>query len=449
MPVLGICYGMQYMAEALGGKVSHAEARHEFGPATITLTNPSKLFAGLHDIANTVSPSTVDVWMSHADRVTTLPSGFVVDAETANAPIAAMSDVARQLYGLQFHPEVTHTPKGRVILENFLHQICDCQPSWTVDNILSLLIEDVRQQVSDSEKVLLAVSGGVDSSVLAMLLHKALGDRLHCVFVDNGLLRLHEAKQVKENFTTLGIAISYLHESDIFLNRLKGITDPEKKRHIIGNTFIELFEQYAAERQNHEDFVWLAQGTIYPDVIESAQAGAGANVIKSHHNVGGLPAKMGLKLLEPLRMLFKDEVRKLGAQLGLSKLWLNRHPFPGPGLAVRILAEVKPEYLAILRQADAIYMDELHQSGWYDKLAQAFAVFIPQKTVGVTGDARRYAWVIALRAVETTDFMTARWAHLPHDLLAKISTRIMNELPEVSRVCYDISNKPPATIEWE
>ncbi|MBA4501464.1 glutamine-hydrolyzing GMP synthase [Marinobacterium marinum] len=447
LPVLGICYGMQTMAEQLGGKVASSDKR-EFGYARVRLADsPSRLLEGIEDhIANNGSLS-LDVWMSHGDKVSELPEGFHVIAGTDSAPIAAMCDPQRNLYGVQFHPEVTHTKQGLRILERFVREICGTEALWTAANIIQDLVEKVQQQVGDS-KVLLGLSGGVDSSVVAALLHKAIGDKLTCVFVDNGLLRKGEGDQVMDMFASnMGVNVIRANAEEKFLGRLKSEADPEAKRKIIGNTFIEVFDEEAEKLQ---DCGFLAQGTIYPDVIESAASKTGkAHVIKSHHNVGGLPEDMKFELVEPLRELFKDEVRKIGLELGLPYDMVYRHPFPGPGLGVRILGEVKKEYADILREADAIFIEELHNADWYHKTSQAFAVFLPVKSVGVVGDGRRYEYVIALRAVETIDFMTARWAHLPYELLEKVSGRIINEIAQVSRVTYDVSSKPPATIEWE
>ncbi|MEH6444054.1 MAG: glutamine-hydrolyzing GMP synthase [Oceanospirillaceae bacterium] len=447
LPILGICYGMQTMAAQLGGAVEASSLR-EFGYAKVRLSDSSsKLFDGLQDQLANNGSSLLDVWMSHGDKVVDLPKGFSVIASTESAPIAAMCDPSRQYYGVQFHPEVTHTKQGGAILERFVLDICGAKALWNSANIASDQIEKIRAQVGDS-KVLLGLSGGVDSSVVAALLHKAIGDQLTCVFVDNGLLRKNEGDQVMEMFAqNMGVKVIRADVSELFLGRLKGINEPEQKRKIIGNTFIEVFDDEATKIK---DVNFLAQGTIYPDVIESAAAKTGkAHVIKSHHNVGGLPDDMAFELVEPLRELFKDEVRKLGIELGLPETMVYRHPFPGPGLGVRILGEVTKEYADILREADAIYMEELHNAGWYQKTSQAFAVFLPVKSVGVVGDARRYEFVIALRAVETIDFMTARWAHLPYELLETVSSRIINEISRVSRVTYDVSSKPPATIEWE
>ncbi|SFX70391.1 glutamine-hydrolyzing GMP synthase [Marinospirillum alkaliphilum] len=446
VPVLGICYGMQTMAEQLGGKVQGSNVR-EFGYAQVQLEAESALFHDIRDHLTADGKGLLDVWMSHGDKVVELPSEFVITASTPSCAIAAMSCEARRFYGVQFHPEVTHTLQGKRMLEHFLREICACDALWTPAQIIEDLIQRVREQVGD-RKVLLGLSGGVDSSVVAALLHKAIGDQLTCVFVDNGLLRKSEGDQVMEMFArNMGVRVIRADAEALFLGRLKGVSDPEAKRKVIGNTFIDVFDE---EANKLKDVDFLAQGTIYPDVIESAAAKTGkAHVIKSHHNVGGLPETMRMELVEPLRELFKDEVRKIGLELGLPYDMVYRHPFPGPGLGVRILGEVKKEYADILRDADAIFIEELRAAGWYDKTSQAFAVFLPVKSVGVVGDGRRYEWVIALRAVETIDFMTARWAHLPYELLEKVSNRIINELAGVSRVTYDVSSKPPATIEWE
>lgn len=445
-PILGICYGMQLMANHFGGKV-HASPVHEFGYAAITVKSESSLLSDIKDHINDQGEAILDVWMSHGDKVTQMPEGFELVANTPSCPIAAMACVDRSFYGIQFHPEVTHTLQGMRIIENFAHTICGCEALWTPANIIEDAIESVREQVGD-DSVLLGLSGGVDSSVVAALLHKAIGDKLTCVFVDNGLLRLNEGDQVMDMFAkNMGVKVIRVDAEAQFLSKLEGESDPEKKRKLIGNTFIDVFD---AQAQSLDNIQWLAQGTIYPDVIESAASKTGkAHVIKSHHNVGGLPETMNLKLVEPLRELFKDEVRKIGVELGLPFDMVYRHPFPGPGLGVRILGEVKKEYADILRRADAIFIEELHRAGWYHKTSQAFAVFLPVKSVGVVGDARRYEWVVAIRAVETVDFMTARWAHLPYELLETVSNRIINEISGVSRVTYDISSKPPATIEWE
>jgi GMP synthase (glutamine-hydrolysing) len=445
IPVLGICYGMQAMAEQLGGKVA-ASLVHEFGYAEIKLEAQNSLFAGLSDRKDQAD-TYLDVWMSHGDKVVELPDGFSLIASTPSCPIAGIALEEKHFYGIQFHPEVTHTLQGKPLYENFVHKICACKALWTPANIIEDMIARVREKVG-SDKVLLGLSGGVDSSVVAALLHKAIGDQLTCVFVDNGLLRKNEGDQVMAMFAeNMGIKVIRADAEELFLGNLAGVSDPEAKRKVIGNTFIEIFDQEAHKIQ---DVNWLAQGTIYPDVIESAASKTGkAHVIKSHHNVGGLPDDMKMKLVEPLRELFKDEVRKIGQELGLAYDMVYRHPFPGPGLGVRILGEVKKEYADLLREADAIFIEELHNSGWYQKTSQAFVVFLPVKSVGVVGDARRYEWVVSLRAVETIDFMTARWAHLPYELLEKVSNRIINEISGISRVAYDVSSKPPATIEWE
>ncbi len=446
VPVLGICYGMQTMATQLGGRVETTNLR-EFGAAQVRARGHSALLKDIQDTSNSEDHGLLDVWMSHGDHVIELPEGFKVIASTDNAPIAAMADESRKLYGLQFHPEVTHTSQGAEILQRFLHGISGCGALWTTKNIINDAVQSIREQVGNDE-VLLALSGGVDSSVVAALLHKAIGDQLTCVFVDNGLLRLDEGDQVMDTFTkNMGIKVIRVNAEQRFLKKLAGIEDPEEKRKVIGREFIAIFEEEGKKLKNEK---WLAQGTIYPDVIESAGAKTGkAHVIKSHHNVAGLPETMRLKLIEPLRELFKDEVRKLGVELGLPKEMIYRHPFPGPGLGVRILGEVHKEYADMLRQADAIYMEELQKQGWYDKVSQAFAVFLPVRSVGVMGDSRKYEYVIALRAVETIDFMTAHWAKLPYEFLETVSSRIINEVSGISRVTYDISSKPPATIEWE
>ena len=446
VPVLGICYGMQTMAAQLGGEVETSEDK-EFGYARVRARGHSKLFADIQDHVNDEGHGLLDVWMSHGDRVKTLPDGFKRIANTDNAPLAGMADEARGYYGIQFHPEVTHTLQGKRILARFVHEICGCGELWTNEHIIDDLVARIREQVGD-QRVLLGLSGGVDSSVTAALIHEAIGENLVCVFVDNGLLRLNEGDEVMATFAEhKGLNVIRADAEDQFMNKLAGVEDPEAKRKIIGNTFIEVFDAHAAELTNID---WLAQGTIYPDVIESAGSATGkAHVIKSHHNVGGLPEDMKLGLVEPLRELFKDEVRELGLALGLPRDMLMRHPFPGPGLGVRILGEVKKECADKLRRADAIFIEELRASGWYDQVSQAFAVYLPVSSVGVTGDGRRYEHVIALRAVETIDFMTARWAHLPYDLLEHVSSRIVNEVSGVSRVVYDVTGKPPGTIEWE
>ncbi|UZA14277.1 glutamine-hydrolyzing GMP synthase [Moraxella bovis] len=441
VPVLGICYGFQTMSAQLGGSVV-AGAVKEFGYAQIDVAVDDKLLNGLKD-----DNAQIQVWMSHGDKVASLPDGFTATSSTPSCAFASASDESRQLYGVQFHPEVTHTAKGVEVISNFVHGICGCGNLWNPQNIIEMRVAQLKEQIGD-EQVLLGLSGGVDSSVVAALLHKAIGDQLTCVFVDNGLLRLNEGDQVMKMFAdNMGIRVIRADAENRFLDTLAGATDPEVKRKIIGREFIEVFSE---EARKLDGVKFLAQGTIYPDVIESAKTKNGkAHVIKSHHNVGGLPDDLHFELVEPLRDLFKDEVRKLGTTLGLPHEMIYRHPFPGPGLGVRILGEIKKEYADILRVADDIFMQELRASGWYDKTAQAFAVFCPVKSVGVVGDARRYAWVISLRAVETVDFMTARFAHLPYELVDKISTRIMNEIADVSRVVYDVSSKPPATIEWE
>lgn len=446
VPVLGICYGMQTMAEQLGGKVAPSGKR-EFGYAEVRLRNHSPLFEGIEDRRDESGRAYLEVWMSHGDAVVQLPAGFQVIAENESTPVAAMADPERGFYGVQFHPEVTHTIKGKEILGRFVHEICGCGWDWTMPEFIPEAIGRIREQVGD-EEVILGLSGGVDSSVAAALIHRAIGDQLTCVFVDNGLLRLNEAQQVMATFARhLGMRVIHVDASERFLQALAGVTDPEAKRKIIGRVFVEVFQEEATKRPNAR---WLAQGTIYPDVIESAGSKTKkAHTIKSHHNVGGLPETLNLKLLEPLRELFKDEVRELGIALGLPHEMVYRHPFPGPGLGVRILGEVKREYAEILRQADAIFIDELRAADWYDKVSQAFAVFLPVKSVGVMGDGRTYEYVIALRAVQTQDFMTAHWAELPHALLGRVANRIINEVRGVNRVVYDISGKPPATIEWE
>jgi len=446
VPILGICYGQQTMAAQLGGAVEAGEKR-EFGYARVRMHGHSKLFRDIRDERMDNGTEWLHVWMSHGDKVTRLPPGFRVIAETASAPLAGIADESRGFYGVQFHPEVTHTTQGATILQRFVHEICGCQSLWTPGNIIESMAQSVRDQVGGDE-VVLGLSGGVDSSVVAALLHRAIGKQLTCIFVDNGLLRLNEGDQVMDTFARhMGVKVIRVDAEKRFLSALKGVADPEKKRKIIGGIFIEVFEEEAAKIKNAK---WLAQGTIYPDVIESAAAKTRkAHVIKSHHNVGGLPEIMNIKLLEPLRELFKDEVRRIGEELGLPHQMIYRHPFPGPGLGVRILGEVKKEYADILRKADAIYLEELYRNNLYDKVSQAFAVFLPVKSVAVLGDARAYDYVVALRAVETVDFMTANWARIPYEVLGAISNRIINEVRGISRVVYDISGKPPATIEWE
>ncbi len=446
VPLLGICYGMHTMAMQLGGRVEGGHAR-EFGHATVRLLASNPLFAALAPNPGATLPGSLDVWMSHGDRVTAVPDGFTASAATDSVPIAAIADPARGWYGVQFHPEVTHTKRGNDLLRGFVVGICGCATLWTATHIIDDAVARVREQVG-SDKVLLGLSGGVDSSVVAALLEKAIGDQLTCVFVDTGLLRWREGDEVMATMAEhMGVRVIRVDAADRYFEALAGVDEPEAKRKIIGRLFVEIFEAEAAKL---EDVRWLAQGTIYPDVIESAGSATGkAHVIKSHHNVGGLPERMNLRLVEPLRELFKDEVRRIGVELGLPRAMVYRHPFPGPGLGVRVLGEVRPEYVELLQRADAIFIEELRASGWYDKVSQAFAVFLPVKSVGVVGDGRAYEWVIALRAVETVDFMTAHWAELPYELLARISTRIINEIPNISRVVYDISGKPPATIEWE
>jgi len=446
VPVLGICYGMQALAKKLGGTVSESSQR-EFGFAQVVIKQAGILFSNLCDGENKNNEQLLDVWMSHGDKVTALPEGFVTLASTDNAEYAAIANEDKNIYGLQFHPEVTHTKSGEQILRSFLKNICQCDASWTADNIVEDIMLRVKEQIG-SEHVILGLSGGVDSSVVAALLHQAIGKQLTCIFVDNGLLRLHEGDQVMDTFAEhMGVKVIRVNAEDRFLSALSGIDDPELKRKKIGNLFIEIFEE---EARKIKDARWLAQGTIYPDVIESAAAATGkAHLIKSHHNVGGLPEDMELSLVEPLRELFKDEVRRLGDELGLPYNMIHRHPFPGPGLGVRILGEVKKEYADILRRADHIFIQELRNHDLYDQVSQAFTVFLPVKSVGVMGDGRKYQYVVALRAVETIDFMTARWAHLPYEFLDLVSRRIINEIDGISRVAYDISGKPPATIEWE
>ena len=448
IPVLGICYGMQFMAHHLGGKVSPGDQR-EFGYAQVK-TIDSELARNIHDGA----PNVLDVWMSHGDKVSKLPEGFVVIGDTPSCPVAMMEHAEKQFYGIQFHPEVTHTKQGKALLNRFVLDICAAAPSWTMPNYIDEAVEKIRAQVGNDE-VILGLSGGVDSSVAAALIHRAIGDQLTCVFVDHGLLRLHEGDMVMDMFEgKLHAKVIRVDASDLFLGKLAGVSDPEAKRKIIGGEFVTVFKQEAAKLKagtgGHKGATFLAQGTIYPDVIESGGAKSKKAVtIKSHHNVGGLPEQLGLKLLEPLRDLFKDEVRELGVALGLPHDMVYRHPFPGPGLGVRILGEVRQDFADLLRRADAIFIDELRAADWYDKTSQAFAVFLPVKSVGVMGDGRTYEYVVALRAVQTQDFMTAHWAELPHSLLGKVSNRIINEVRGINRVVYDISGKPPATIEWE
>ncbi len=444
LPLLGICYGMQTMAKQLGGETEAAEQR-EFGHAEVSLVAHDRLLDGLKDHPG--SPPRLDVWMSHGDHVSKAPDSFVVTARTERVPVAAMADDERRWYGVQFHPEVTHTKQGEALLARFVTDICGCETLWTPQQIIQDQIARVRETVGTDE-VILGLSGGVDSSVVAALLHQAIGEQLTCVFVDTGLLRWQEGDQVMATFAEhLGVKVIRVDAADRYFAALEGVTDPEAKRKIIGKLFVEIFDEESGRLANAK---WLAQGTIYPDVIESAGSKTGkAHMIKSHHNVGGLPEHMKLGLVEPLRELFKDEVRRMGIELGLPASMVYRHPFPGPGLGVRILGEVKREYAELLARADNIFIEELRKADLYDKTSQAFAVFLPVKSVGVVGDARAYEWVIALRAVETVDFMTAHWAHLPYDFLGRVSNRIINELRGISRVVYDISGKPPATIEWE
>lgn len=446
VPVLGICYGMQTMAEQLGGKVENG-AQREFGYVEVREHGHTKLLKNISDFTDKDGKSYLKVWMSHGDKVTEMPPGFKLMCSTPTCPIAGMADEGRGFYAVQFHPEVTHTEKGREILETFVLKICKANPDWVMGNFAQEAVEKIRHQVGKDE-VILGLSGGVDSSVTAALIHRAIGDQLTCVFVDNGLLRLHEREQVAQTFRdNMGMKLIVVDASDRFMDALAGVTDPEAKRKIIGRLFVEVFQEEAEKLQNAK---WLAQGTIYPDVIESNGAKTKkAQTIKSHHNVGGLPDTLHLKLLEPLRELFKDEVRELGIALGLPAEMVYRHPFPGPGLGVRILGAIKREYADLLREADAIFIEELRNAGWYDKVSQAFVVFLPVKSVGVMGDGRTYDWVVSLRAVQTSDFMTAKWAHLPYDLLGKVSNRIINEVKGINRVVYDVSGKPPATIEWE
>jgi GMP synthase (glutamine-hydrolysing) len=452
VPVLGICYGMQTMAEQLGGQVENGKIR-EFGYAEVRAHGHTRLLAGIEDFVTGQEHGMLKVWMSHGDKVIAMPAGFKLLASTENCPIAGMVNEERRFYALQFHPEVTHTVQGTQILKRFVHEICGCEPNWNMPDYIHEAVAAIRAQVG-SDEVILGLSGGVDSSVAAALIHRAIGDQLTCVFVDHGLLRLNEGELVLEMFAkSLGVKVIHVDASEQFMQHLAGVTDPEQKRKIIGREFVEVFQKEAAKISGAK---WLAQGTIYPDVIESAGKGKKGHTIKSHHNVGGLPETLHLKLLEPLRELFKDEVRQLGIALGLPETMIYRHPFPGPGLGVRILGEVKPEYADLLRKADAIFIEELRntlvagtEQNWYQTTSQAFAVFLPVKSVGVMGDGRTYDYVVALRAVQTQDFMTAHWAHLPHELLGKISNRIINEVRGINRVVYDISGKPPATIEWE
>ncbi len=439
VPVLGICYGMQIMTQQLGGLVEKAEQR-EYGHAAINVSHPEELFKDVEE------PKALRVWMSHGDRILRMPRDFVVLAHSDNSPVAAMSDPKRRLYAVQFHPEVVHTPSGVVLLDNFLFRICRCRPDWTMKSFVESATEAIQKTVGD-DQVICALSGGVDSSVVAVLIHKAIGPRLHCIFVNNGLLRKGEAEAVQRVFRDhFELNLTYVDASELFLSKLQGVVDPEQKRKIIGNTFIEVFEREAAR---HANAAYLAQGTLYPDVIESVSFKGPSATIKSHHNVGGLPERMKLKLIEPLRELFKDEARMVGRELGLPESTIMRHPFPGPGLAIRILGEITPDDLKILREADSIILEEMEVSGWYDRVWQAFAVLLPVRSVGVMGDERTYDRVIAVRVVESVDAMTADWARLPYDILQKVSNRIINEVKGINRVVYDISSKPPSTIEWE
>ncbi len=460
IPVLGICYGMQTMAQQLGGKVEGGHTR-EFGYAELRARGHTKLLDGIADYTTAEGHGMLHVWMSHGDKVTEMPAGFQLMASTDSCPIAGMADEARGFYAVQFHPEVTHTAQGAAILNRFVLGICQASPDWVMKNYIEEAVAHIRQQVGD-EEVILGLSGGVDSSVAAALIHRAIGDQLTCVFVDHGLLRLNEGDMVMDMFAgKLHARVVRVDASELFLGQLAGVSDPEKKRKIIGGLFVDVFKSEAAKLKagtgGHKGATFLAQGTIYPDVIESGGAKSKKAVtIKSHHNVGGLPEQLGLKLLEPLRELFKDEVRELGEALGLPHDMVYRHPFPGPGLGVRILGEVKKEYADLLRRADAVFIEELHnfkeeKSGktWYELTSQAFTVFLPVKSVGVMGDGRTYEYVVALRAVQTSDFMTADWAELPYALLKKVSSRIINEVRGINRVTYDVSSKPPATIEWE
>jgi GMP synthase (glutamine-hydrolysing) len=452
VPVLGICYGMQAMAAQLGGQVENGKVR-EFGYAEVRARGHTQLLKGIVDFTTAEGHGMLKVWMSHGDKVNVMPAGFKLMASTDNCPIAAMADEERRFYAVQFHPEVTHTVQGAALLGRFVHDICGCKSDWNMPDYISEAVASIRAQVG-SDDVILGLSGGVDSSVAAALIHRAIGKQLTCVFVDHGLLRLDEGNMVMSMFAeNLGVKVIRVDATQQFMSQLAGVTDPEQKRKIIGREFVHVFQEESAKIKNAK---WLAQGTIYPDVIESAGKGKKGHTIKSHHNVGGLPETLHLKLLEPLRELFKDEVRKLGVALGLPEAMVYRHPFPGPGLGVRILGEVKQEYADLLRRADAIFIEELRNTpvdgtdqNWYQATSQAFAVFLPVKSVGVMGDGRTYEYVVALRAVQTQDFMTAHWAHLPHELLGKVSNRIINEVRGINRVVYDISGKPPATIEWE
>lgn len=447
VPVLGICYGMQTMSHQLGGAVIKGEGEGEFGYAQIEVKSESALLKNIEDAVSFDDHRLLDVWMSHGDKVSAIPENFTTVANTATCEFAAIADEERRFYGVQFHPEVTHTTQGGEMLRNFVVDICGCETLWTSASIIEDAVATMIDQIGDDE-VILGLSGGVDSSVVALLLQRAIGDKLTCVFVDNGLLRLNEAQQVMDMFEgKFGLNIVHVDAENRFLDRMAGQSDPEVKRKTIGHVFVEIFDEESKKLKNAK---WLAQGTIYPDVIESAAAKNGkAHVIKSHHNVGGLPDDMAMGLIEPLRELFKDEVRKVGLELGLPYDMLYRHPFPGPGLGVRVLGEVKKEYCDLLRRADAIFIEELHKADLYHKVSQAFVVFLPVRSVGVMGDCRKYDWVVALRCVETIDFMTARWSHLPYDLIGHVSNRIINEIDGISRVVYDVSGKPPATIEWE
>lgn len=438
VPVLGICYGMQFMIHALGGEVKRAEKR-EYGFAELTIERPEFLFEGL--------PETTSCWMSHGDAIASLPKGFIPAASTKNTRFAAVSDPKRRFYGLQFHPEVEHTPEGKQMLTNFLFSICQCRPDWTMKAFANEAIETIRSAVGD-KNVILGLSGGVDSSVTALLIHKAIGKQLTCIFVDNGLMRMDEGKRLKKLFSQhLKLHIRYVNASSDFLKKLAGVTDPEKKRKIIGRVFMDVFEAEAKKIKNAD---FLAQGTLYPDIIESQSAfGGPTSIIKSHHNVGGLPRKMKLKLIEPLKFLFKDEVRKLGTAIGLPDELVWRQPFPGPGLGIRVIGEITRKRLSVLRKVDAIIMEEIRSADYYRKLWQSFAVLLPIRSVGVMGDKRTYENIVAFRAVTSNDAMTADWARLPHELLGRISNRIINEVTGVNRVVYDISSKPPSTIEWE
>ena len=446
IPILGICYGMQTIVNQLGGKVQTSDKR-EFGYAEIRAHGHSKLLSNIQDKTNEEGHGLLDVWMSHGDKVTSLPSGFQIIASNKSTPIAGIANETKNIYGFQFHPEVTHTKQGKNIIKQFVINICKVKADWNMPNYVEIAIQNIKKLVGKDD-VLLGLSGGVDSSVAAMLIHKAIGKQLTCIFVDHGLLRQNEAEIVMQTFNkNLGVKVIYVDAEKKFMENLKKICNPEEKRKIIGKDFVEVFQEEAKKLSNVK---WLAQGTIYPDVIESAGGKTKkAHNIKSHHNVGGLPDTLNLKLLEPLRDLFKDEVRELGIALGLKKEMIYRHPFPGPGLGVRILGEVKKEFADLLRKADAIFIEELKESGWYAKTSQAFTVFLPVKSVGVMGDGRTYEYVVSLRAVTTSDFMTASWAELPYDLLGKVSNRIINEVKGINRVVYDISGKPPATIEWE